>query len=87
MRQLEQAKIQKEFRDLNLDRSRARYELEMATNFGDAMTQQSAARLFSARTEYQLALAREQLAELTQNLAYSALAPKLAPKLKQEEPQ
>ncbi len=83
MRQLEQAKIQNEFRDLDLDRSRARYELELATNFGDAMTQQSAARLFSARTEYQLALAREQLAELTQNPAYSALAPKL----KKEEPQ
>lgn len=77
MRQLEQAKTQNEFRDLNLDRSRARYELELETNFGDAMTQQSAARLFSARTQYELALARERLAELTQNQKYSALAPKL----------
>lgn len=73
MAQLEQAEVQAEFRDLYLDRSRAQYDLEMKTDLGDAMVAQTYARRFSAETRFDLALAREQLAILTQNPAYSAL--------------
>jgi len=54
-----------DYRDLYLDRSRALYELDVATDLGDAMTQQSAAMLFAAQTEFELALAWERLALLT----------------------
>lgn len=73
--QQEQAEIRSDYRDIYLDRSRARYELEIKTDLGDAMAEQSAARLFSASTDYKLALTREKLVELTNNTAYSALAP------------
>ena len=73
--QQEQARVLRDYRDLYLDRSRARYELEIKTDLGDAMVEQSAARLFAAKTDYDLALAREKLVELTGNPAYSALAP------------
>lgn len=72
--QLEQADIQSEYRELYLDRSRARYELEINTDLGDAMVAQSAARLFEAKTRFELAIAREKLALLTQDSEYSALA-------------
>ncbi|HHJ20030.1 MAG TPA: TolC family protein [Gammaproteobacteria bacterium] len=71
--QLKQAEIRSDYRDLYLDRSRARYDLEINTDFGDAMVQQTAARWFSAKTRYDLALAREKLVELTGNPRYSAL--------------
>ncbi len=74
-KQLHQARVQRDFRDLDLDRSRARYELEMDANLGDAMSLQSAARKFEAKTRFDLALARERLAQLVQNPAYSALQP------------
>ena len=74
-KQLHRAEVQRDFRDLDLDRARARYELEMDANLGDAMTLQSAARKFAAQTRFDLALARERLAQLTQNPAYSALQP------------
>lgn len=76
--QLEQAEVQNEFRELYLDRSRAQYDLEIKTDLGDAMVAQTDARRFSAQTRFDLALARERLATLTQNPAYSALQPAVA---------
>jgi len=72
--QAEQAEVLGDYRDLYLDRSRARYELELQTDLGDAMTEQSTARLFGTRTSFDLAIARETLVELTGNPAYSAFA-------------
>ncbi|MGF1546383.1 MAG: TolC family protein [Thiotrichales bacterium] len=73
--QLTQAEVLGDYRDLYLDRSRAQYELEVKTDLGDSMVEQTRARLFAARTAFELALAREKLVELTGNSAYSALAP------------
>lgn len=75
MSQLQQAEVQSDFRELYLDRSRAQYDLEIKSDLGDAMVAQSEARRFSAQTRFDLALAREKLANLTQNPAYSALQP------------
>ena len=55
-----------DYRELYLDRSRALYELEVKTDLGDAMVRDSEARLLSARTDFQLALAWERLDALTQ---------------------
>lgn len=73
--QREQATIRSDFRDQYLDRSRAEYELEIKTDLGDAMTQQTAAELYSMQTDFDLALARERLVLLTGNSSYSSLAP------------
>lgn len=62
--QREQARVGIDYRDLYFDRSRALYELDIATDFGDAMVEQSAAILFQTQTEYDLALAWMQLAQL-----------------------
>ncbi|OOG23208.1 transporter [Thioalkalivibrio denitrificans] len=61
----EQSQVRSDYRELYLDRSRALYEMEVQTDLGDAMTQWSAAMLFAARTEFELALAWERLALLT----------------------
>lgn len=84
--QNEQAEVLGDYRDLYLDRSRARYELETRTDLGDAMTEQSVAHLFSARTHFDLAIARETLVELTGNPAYSSLAAMIAPPTAEEQP-
>ncbi len=73
--QLEQARIRNDYRERYLDRSRALYELEVVTDLGDAMTEQTAARQFADQTRFELALARETLVALTGNPAYSALTP------------
>ena len=86
LRQTEQAEVLGEYRDLYLDRSRARYELEMQTDLGDAMTEQSAARLFNARTHFDLAIAREKLVELTGNPTYSAFATSVDSRSAKEQP-
>ena len=54
-----------DYRDLYLDRSRARYELDLQTDLGDAMVRFSDARLQAARVKYQLELAWEQLDAIT----------------------
>ncbi len=77
--QLTQAKVLNDYRDLYLDRSRARYELEIKTDLGDSMVAQTQAKRFAARTAFDLALARERLVELTGNPNYSALAPAATP--------
>ena len=48
---------EREYRDLYLDRSRAQYELEVATDFGDSMVQMSALRLRTMRMTFSTALA------------------------------
>ncbi len=45
-----------EYRDLQLERSRALYELELKSNLGTAMTDTSDAKLRARRNEYRLAL-------------------------------
>lgn len=54
---LERQQVLADRRDLELDRSRALYEMEVNTDLGDAMTQISAARLARRREQYELALA------------------------------
>ncbi|HDP88989.1 MAG TPA: transporter [Thioalkalivibrio sp.] len=73
--QREQVLVRQDYRELYLDRSRAQYELEIKTDLGDAMVQQSDARLLAHRTEYELALAWERLAWLTGEPSLSPLLP------------
>jgi outer membrane protein TolC len=73
--QREQARVRTDYRDLYLDRSRAEYELELKTDLGDAMVQQTAARLFAARAEFELALAWARLAALVGEPAFDPTAP------------
>ena len=84
--QIKQAEIRQDYRDLYLDRSRARYDLEIKSDLGDAMVQQTAARLFSRKIAFQLALAREELVILTANPAYSALPPTTNTSVTTKEP-
>jgi outer membrane protein TolC len=72
--QRDQARVLSDYRDLYLDRSRAEYELELKTDLGDAMVEQSAARLFVARTEFALALAWAELATLVGEPAFDPTA-------------
>jgi outer membrane protein TolC len=48
---------ERDFRDLYLDRSRARYELEVATDFGDSMVRMSALRYRIMKMKFSTALA------------------------------
>ncbi|AOU97034.1 hypothetical protein BI364_02565 [Acidihalobacter yilgarnensis] len=57
--------VQTDYRDLYLDRSRALYDLQLKTDLGDAMVQQSATRTRALANRYQRALAWETLALLT----------------------
>ena len=68
--QREQVKKFSEYRDLNFDRAQAEYELELKTDFGDALVGQSESALLAARTEFQLALDWARLSALT-GQAYS----------------
>lgn len=52
-------------RDLQLERSRAFYEVELKANLGDAMANTVDAKLRERRTEYQLALALARIEALT----------------------
>ncbi len=63
-----------DFRDLYLDRSRALYELEVATDLGDAMTNISEYRLRKAKNEFRTALAWARLDALTGRLPLPAVA-------------
>jgi outer membrane protein TolC len=63
--QREQVKKFTEYRDLNFDRAQAEYELELKTDFGDALVGQSESALLAARTEFQLALDWAHLTALT----------------------
>lgn len=73
--QREAADIKRDYRDLYLDRSRAQYELDIKTDLGDAMAQQTASRLYAAQTEFSLALAWARLAALVGQPDFSPMQP------------
>jgi outer membrane protein TolC len=68
--QREQVKIFADSRERNFDRAQAEYELELKTDFGDALVGQSESALLGARTEFQLSLDWARLGALTGD-AYS----------------
>jgi outer membrane protein TolC len=70
--QREQVEVLGRYRDLYLDRSRARYELELTADLGDAMVGTSDHSLQQARTEYAIALAWARLDALTGSLLPAA---------------
>jgi len=59
--QREQMRAQKDYRELDLDRSRALYELEVKTNLGNAMVEYTSAEREMVMTEFRIALAWEKL--------------------------
>ena len=63
----EQVQLALSYRELSLDRNRALYELEVATNLGDAMTAISEVRYQQAKTDFELALAWMELQLLIDN--------------------
>ena len=60
-RRREQLKTSQEFRELNLDRSRALYEMEVATDLGSSMVAISEIQYKQAKNDFELALAWMQL--------------------------
>ena len=76
--QREQVKIFTAARDRRFDQAQAEYELELKTDFGDALVGQSESALLAARTEFQLAINRARLASLTGE-NYSPYLPPSAP--------
>ena len=73
--ELEQLRIQSEeigvtgdYRDLYLDRSRTLYDLDMATDLGDSMTQIADIQFERARNTYQMQLTQARLKALTGGL-------------------
>ena len=73
--QRDQVKIFTAARDRDFDRAQAEYELELKTDFGDALVGQSESLLLAARTEFQLALDWARLAMLTGASYSPALQP------------
>ena len=63
-------RAQKDYRELDLDRSRALYELEVKTNLGDAMVEYTGAEREMVMTEFRIALAWEQIDNLTGLASY-----------------
>lgn len=63
--ELERARAQRNYRDLYLDRSRARYEMEVTADLGDAMVRLSEAQLDEANARFAMALAWERMDALT----------------------
>lgn len=55
--QREQAMVTLELRELELDKSRALYEMEVKTNLGDSMTAISEAKYYKAKVDFDLVLA------------------------------
>ena len=76
--QREQVKVFSDSRDRNFERAQAVYELELKTDFGDALVGQSESALLAARTEFQLAINWARLAALTGD-AYSPYLQTSAP--------
>ncbi|MEW8505996.1 MAG: TolC family protein [Candidatus Thiodiazotropha sp.] len=60
--------VSADFRDLYLDRSRTLYDLDMATDLGDSMTQIADIQLQRARNEFQIQLTHARLKALTGEL-------------------
>jgi len=63
--QQQQVEIFTQSRSLNFDRAQAEYELELKTDFGDALVGQSESALLRARTEFALAMNWARLAAIT----------------------
>ncbi len=63
--QREQVAAQRRYRDLYLDNSRAKYEMELQTDLGDAMVRLSEAQLAEADVRFSTALAWERMDALT----------------------
>lgn len=63
--QQQQVEIFTQSRSLNFDRAQAEYELELKTDFGDALVGQSESALLRARTEFALAMNWAQLTAIT----------------------
>lgn len=63
--QREQMRAQKDYRELDLDRSRALYELEVKTNLGNSMVEYTGAERELVMTEFRIALAWEQIDNLS----------------------
>jgi len=61
-------KVLRNYRDLNLDRSRALYEMEVSTDLGDSMVQITEAEYLSAQADYKMAEAWTRLDILTGQL-------------------
>lgn len=67
--QREQMQAQMNYRELDLDRSRALYELEVKTNLGDSMVRVTEAERQALLTDFNVALAWEKMDSLTGNSA------------------
>jgi outer membrane protein TolC len=76
--QREQVKIFTAARDRRFERAQAEYELELKTDFGDALVGQSESSLLAARTEFQLAIDWARLSALTGE-NYSPSLPAVTP--------
>jgi len=76
--QREQVDVFTKSRKLDFDRAQAEYELELKTDFGDALVGQSESELLRAQTEFGLALDWARLAALTGE-AYSPYIPAAVP--------
>lgn len=63
--QREQMRAQVDYRELDLDRSRALYELEVKTNLGTAMVEYTGAEREMVMTDFRIALVWEKLDSLT----------------------
>jgi outer membrane protein TolC len=63
--QREQMRALQDFRELNLDRSRALYEMEVKADLGDSMVQVTEAQYLAKQTDYKMALAWERMEDLT----------------------
>jgi outer membrane protein TolC len=64
----QEMKVLRDYRDLNLDRSRALYEMEVTADLGDAMVQITEAEYLSTQADYQMAEAWMRLDILTGQL-------------------
>ena len=67
--ELEQARTELDARDLYLDKSRARYQLQLQSDLGDAMIRFSRSRLRHATIVYDIAITRAQLDLLSGGMA------------------
>ena len=63
--QREEMQVRTDYRELDLDRSRALYELEVTADLGDAMVRVTEAEQASLQTDFNLALAWEKMDVLT----------------------
>ncbi|MES9976890.1 MAG: TolC family protein [Candidatus Thiodiazotropha sp.] len=64
-------RVTEDFRDLSLDRSRTLYELDMAADLGDSMSQIADIQLQRARNDYQIHLTHARIKALTGDLLMS----------------